>query len=101
MESDIPRDLARIRNNLQAIAKNHTSLAQATTAAEQTAMTASENVAGGISSQLESRLAENASLEVKTGLLNLAYQQSLARAELDRVIGRYVQFSDERATNMR
>jgi hypothetical protein len=58
-------------------------------------------VAGGVSSQLEARLAENASLEVKTGLLNLAYQQSLARAELDRVTGRYLQFSDDRAPNMR
>jgi outer membrane protein TolC len=101
MESDIPRDLSRIRNNLQAMAKNHTSLAQATSAAAQTALTANENLAGGVASQLESRLAENASLEVQTGLLNLAYQQSLARAELDRVTGRYVQFSDDRTQNMR
>ena len=101
MESDIPRDLARIRNNLQAIARNYASLSQATNAAAQTALTANENLANGVSSQLEARLAENASLEVKTGLLNLAYQQSLARAELDRVTGRYLQFSDDRAQNMR
>jgi outer membrane protein TolC len=101
MESDIPRDLTRIRNNLQAIAKNHASLSQATNAAAQSALTTNENLSTGVSSQLEARLAENASLEVKTELLNLAYQQSLARAELDRVTGRYLQFSDDRPQNMR
>jgi outer membrane protein TolC len=100
MENDVPRDLARIRNNLDAIAKNHASLAQATTAADQTTTTLNENLLGGVTSQLESRLAENASLEIRTDLLTLAYQQSLALAELDRVTGRYFQFSDERAPNM-
>jgi outer membrane protein TolC len=100
MEADVPRDLARIRNNLDAIAKNHDSLAKATTAANLTTATVNENLAGGVTTQLESRLAENASLEIRTQLLTLAYQQSLALAELDRVTGRYFQFSDERSQNV-
>jgi outer membrane protein TolC len=100
MEGDIPRDLARIRNNLDAIARNHASLAQATAAADQTTSAVNENLSGGVTTQLESRLAENASLEIRTELLTLAYQQKLALAELDRVAGRYFQFSDDRSQNL-
>jgi outer membrane protein TolC len=100
MEADVPRDLARIQNNLEAIAKNYASLSQATAAADQSTAIVNQNLAGGVTSQLEFRLAENASLEIKTALLNLAYQQSLALAELDRVTGRYLRFSDARAQNV-
>jgi outer membrane protein TolC len=100
MEADVPRDLARIRNNLDAIAKNQASLVQGTAAADLTTSAVNENLSGGVTTQLESRLAENASLQIKAELLGLAYQQSLALAELDRVTGRYFQFSDEHAQNM-
>ncbi len=100
LEANVPRDLARIHNNLEGIAKNYASLSRATAAAEQSTSTINENLAGGVSSQLEARLAENAALKIKTELLSLAYQQNLALAELDRVTGRYLQFSDARAKNM-
>lgn len=96
MEADVPRELARIRNNLQAIATKQAALTGATSAAELSAATVQENLAGGVTSQLEFRLAENASLKIKTALLDLAYQQSLALAEWDRATGRYFQFSDEK-----
>jgi outer membrane protein TolC len=100
MEADVPRDLARIHNNLDAMAKNHASLGRGTAAADQTTSVVNENLSGGVTTQLESRLAENASLQIRTELLSLAYQQSLALAELDRVTGRYFQFSDDRSQNM-
>ena len=95
MEADIPRQLARIQNNLEATAQKRASLLSATGAAAETASTIRENLAGGVVSQYEFRMAENASLQIKTTLLNLAYQQHLALAEWDRVTGRYFQFSDE------
>jgi outer membrane protein TolC len=98
MEADVPRELARIRNNLDAIAMKQAQLSAATSAAELTAATVQENLAGGVTSQLEYRLAENASLKVKTALLDLAYQQSLALAEWDRVTGHYFQFSEDQRT---
>lgn len=101
MEADVPRDLARIRNNLDAIAAKQTALTRATGAAEQSAATVQENLSGGVVSQLEFRMAENASLEIKTALLELAYQQHLAMAEWDRTTGRYFQFSNENAQNVR
>jgi outer membrane protein TolC len=99
MEDDVPRDLARIESTLNAIDKKYASLSQATTSAETTVATVGQNLSGGVASQLESRLAENASLDVRTGLLSLIYQQKLALAELDRVTGRYFQYSDEPQPN--
>ena len=96
MEDDIPREVQRVRNNLDGIARKYDALSHAAGAAEQTAATSNANLASGVTSMLETRLAENASLEVRTQLLTLAYQQQLALAELDRITGRYLQFSDER-----
>jgi outer membrane protein TolC len=94
MERDVPRDLSRIQNSLRAIATKEKALESASSAAEQNAATLRQNLEAGIASQLEFRLAQNDLLEVKTGLLTLAYQQSLALAERDRATGRYLQFSD-------
>jgi outer membrane protein TolC len=99
MEADVPRDLSRLQSNLEGIAKNYASLTKAIASAEQSVLTVNQNLSGGLSSQLESRLAENASLDVKTTLLSLAYQQNLALAELDRVTGRYFQYSDDPTAN--
>lgn len=95
MESDVPRDLARLQTSLDAIAKNYGSISQAINSAQQSVVMVNQNVSSGLASQLESRLAENASLESKTTLLTLAYQQNLALAEVDRVTGRYFQYSDD------
>jgi outer membrane protein TolC len=100
MESDVPRDLARLQTSLDAINKNYESISRAIASAQESVTLVTENVSGGLSSQLESRLAENASLETRTTLLNLAYQQNLALAELDRVTGRYFQYSDDPSANM-
>ena len=94
MEQDIPRDLARIDRDLKAIAEKQQLLSGASGAAAQNADTIQQNLGKGIVSQLEFRQAENASLEVKSGLLSLAYQQRVALAEWDRATGRYFQFSE-------
>jgi outer membrane protein TolC len=100
MEADVPRDLARIRNNLDGIAAKQADLIKATAAAELTTTAVRENLAGGVASQLEFRMAENASLEIKTALLDLAYQEHVALAEWDRATGKYFQFSNERLENV-
>ncbi len=98
MEADLPRELARIRNSLKAIATKQEALTSATSAADLSAAAIQANLAEGITSQLEYRLAENASLKIKTALLDLAYQQNLALAEWDRATGRYFQFSEDQRT---
>jgi outer membrane protein TolC len=97
LEADVPRELSRIRNNLEAIATKERELAAATLAAEQNATTVQQNLAGGVASQLEFRLIENTLLETKSALASLAYQQKVALAEWDRATGKYFQFSDDSA----
>jgi outer membrane protein TolC len=100
MERDVPRDLARIQNDLDAVAVKQKALRDASSAAEQNAATLQQNLAGGVASQLEFRLAQNDSLEVKTALLSLAYQQHVDLAEWDRATGKYLRFVDENAQNV-
>jgi outer membrane protein TolC len=92
LEMDVPREMLSIRQDLDAIASKHERLAGASSAAEENAVTVQQNLAGGVVSQYEFRLAENALLDVRSQLLTLAYQQKLALAEWDRVTGRYFQF---------
>ena len=99
MEQDIPRDLARIDRDFKAIAQKQQLLSGASGAAAQNAETLQQNLGKGIVSQLELRQAENASLEVQSGLLSLAYQQRVALAEWDRATGRYFQFSEASGRN--
>jgi outer membrane protein TolC len=99
MERDVPRDLSRIQNSFHAITTSEKALQNASAAAEQNAATVERNLEGGIASQLEYRLAQNDLLEVKTTLLTLAYQKSLALAERDRATGRYLRFSEPGAMN--
>lgn len=100
LEAGVPRDLRRIRNNLEAIARKEKELTAATGAAEQNAITVQENLQGGVASQLEFRLIENTLLETKSALASLAFQQKVALAEWDRATGRYLQFSDDSAQNV-
>ena len=44
--------------------------------------------------------AQNASLDLQSGLLTSAYQYNVAMAEWDRATGRYFQFSDDTAPNV-
>ncbi|MGZ5538514.1 MAG: hypothetical protein ACXWG0_08300, partial [Chthoniobacterales bacterium] len=67
----------------------------ATTNAEKTVADVQNNLAEGLSSQLEYRTAESSFLETKASLLSVIFQQNIERAEYDRVTGRYFQFSDE------
>lgn len=94
MEQDIPREMARIDHDLKAIAEKQELLSQASGAAAQNAETVQQNLGKGIMSQLEYRQAQNAALEVQSGLLSLAYQQKVAMAEWDRATGRYFRFSE-------
>lgn len=101
MERDLSRDLARIRNDLDGIAIKRKALLGASTAASENSTTVEQNLAGGVASQLEYRLAQNDLLDVKTGLLSLAFKQHVDLAEWDRATGKYLQFVDESAQSMR
>nr|MDQ6940077.1 TolC family protein [Verrucomicrobiota bacterium] len=95
MEANVPRELTRIHNNLLALRARHNALTGATANAATTVADVQNNLVEGLSSQLEYRTAESSYLETKATLLSATFQQNVARAEYDRVTGRYFQFSDE------
>ena len=97
LETNIPRELWRIANDLKTTEVREKSLASATTAAEESARAVQENLASGLASPLEYRVTQNFLLETKSGLLNAIYRHNVARAEWDRATGRYFQFSDDTA----
>jgi len=96
LEINVRAELSRIYNELGAIDKRQESLFSASTAAQQSVELVSQNLANGLASQLEYRVSQNGLLEIRSGLLETAYQRSLAMAEWDRATGRYFQFSDDR-----
>jgi outer membrane protein TolC len=93
LETNIPRELSRIANDLKTTEVREKSLASATASAEESARAAQENLASGLASPLEYRVTQNFFLETKSGLLEAIYQHNLAVAEWDRATGRYFQFS--------
>jgi outer membrane protein TolC len=95
LETNIPRELSRIANDLKTTEVREKSLASATVAAEESARAVQQNLASGLASPLEYRVTQNFFLETKSGLLEAIYQHNLARAEWDRATGRYFQFSDD------
>ncbi len=99
LESNVPRELAQIYNNLQAIESRHRSLEDALRAATASAAAVQQNLAQGLLSQLDFRNAESSLLETQSGLLDLAFEQNLALAEWDRATGRYFRFSNDTSGN--
>ena len=100
MERDLPRDLSRIENDLESLATKQKALVPAQRLAEENANNLEQNVKAGVASQLEFRLAQNDLLDVKTGLLILAYKQYVDLAEWDRATGKYLRFLDATARSM-
>jgi outer membrane protein TolC len=96
LEINVRAELSRIHNELEAIDKRQESLSNASTSAEQSVELVSRNLANGLASQLDYRVSQNGLLQIRSGLLETAYQRSLAMAEWDRATGRYFQFSDDR-----
>ncbi|MEY2481340.1 MAG: hypothetical protein QOI04_2267 [Verrucomicrobiota bacterium] len=101
LEANVPRELERIRNELQSVAASEKSLEAAVAASEENVSIIRESLAQGLLSQLDFRTAENGLLETKSGVLTATYQQDILRAEWDRATGRYFQFSDDTAGNVR
>jgi outer membrane protein TolC len=97
LEANVPRELARLQNNLLALAARHRSLAQAADGAERNVASVQENRAQGLASVLDFRNAESSLLVTRRGILTAIFEQKVALAEWDRATGRYFQFSHDTA----
>ena len=101
LEANAALDVKRIANNFRAIEGRWKSLNASVSNAEQNVNVIQRTLSEGLSSQLEFRTAESSFLETKGALLSTAYQQNIARAELDRATGRYFQFSNDTSAKAR
>jgi outer membrane protein TolC len=97
LEANVPRELARLQNNLLALAARYRSLAQAADGAERNVASVQENRAQGLASVLDFRNAESSLLVTRRGILTAIFEQKVALAEWDRATGRYFQFSHDTA----
>jgi outer membrane protein TolC len=97
LEANIPRQLARLQNEMVAISARYRSLLQASQLAEKNVQSVRENRAQGLASILDLRSAVSDLLIARRGVLSAIYEQKVALAEWDRVTGRYFQFSEKPA----
>ncbi len=97
LEASVPRELARLQNNLRAIEARYRSLSQAAGVAEQDVVAIQQNREQGLASILDYRTAETNLLATRGGILRAIFEQQVALAEWDRATGRYFQFSDDTA----
>lgn len=97
VEGDAAREVAVAQARLRAIGMRHQALGAAGVAAEKNVALVQQNLAQGLTSQLEFRNAETSFLQAQTSELSLAYEQNVARADYDRACGRYFHFSDDTA----
>jgi outer membrane protein TolC len=97
LEANVSRELSKISNDLEAIDARERSLESASVAAQESARVEQQNLASGLTSALEYRVAQNAFLQTKSGLLDALYQHNVGVAEWDRATGRYFQFSYDTA----
>jgi outer membrane protein TolC len=95
LQANVPRELARLQNNLTAISARYHSFAQAADGAERNVVSVQENRVQGLASVLDFRTAESDLLVTRRGLLTAVFEQNVALAEWDRATGRYFQFSGD------
>jgi outer membrane protein TolC len=97
LEQNIPRELAAIEGELQNAGTRHAALIKATEAAEANLQLIESLVALGQATQLDFLKAQNNLLSVRAGILDATQSHAIARADLDRVTGRYLQYRVEDA----
>lgn len=97
LEQSIPRELATIEGALRSADARHAALTKSAEAAEENLRLIETRIALGQATQLDFLKAQNNLLSVRAGLVDTAQSQAIARADLDRATGRYLQFHDEAA----
>ena len=95
LQQDVPRELAAVEGALQSAAARRQALVEAAAAAEENLKLIETQVALGQATQLDFLKAQNNLLSVRAGILNATYMHEVARAEVDHVTGRYLEYRVE------
>lgn len=97
LQQNIPRQLATIQGELQSADARHEALVKSTAEAEENLKLIEAQVSLGEATQLDFLKAQSNLLSVRAGVAAATLSQEAARADLDHVTGRYLQYDDEDA----
>jgi outer membrane protein TolC len=97
LEQSVPRELATVEGSLQDADARRAALAKSAAEAEENLNLIETQVALGQATQLDFLNAQSNLLSVRAGLADATYSHEVARAELDRATGRYLQYHFENA----
>ena len=92
IERNVPGELAGVRASLESSAGTLAALRGNVEVAQNTLNIINAGVAQGINSQLEFLDAQGGVLNTQLGILDAKFALSMARAEFDRITGRYLRF---------
>jgi outer membrane protein TolC len=93
LEENVPRELATLARTLETVEARYHALEQSRTQAEELLKLVETRLALGEATQLEHLNAQSNLLNVRAGQLMGTYDNEIARAEFDRLTGRYLDFS--------
>jgi outer membrane protein TolC len=97
LEQSVPRELATIEGSLEDADARRAALVKSTAEAEENLKLIEEQIALGQATQLDFLKAQGNLLSVRAGIADATYSHEIARAELDRATGRYLQYHFENA----
>lgn len=92
LEQSVPRELATVEGSLQDADARHDALIKSAAEAEENLKLIETQLGLGQATQLDFLNAQSNLLSVRAGLEDATFTHELARAELDRVTGRYLQY---------
>lgn len=95
LEQNVPRELATVEGALQSSDARRKALLESAADAEENLKLIETQVALGQATQLDFLKAQNNLLSVRAGVLDATYTHEIARAELDHVTGRYLEYRAE------
>jgi outer membrane protein TolC len=95
LKQNVARELAAVEGALQNADASHKALVESAAAAEENLKLIETQVALGQATQLDFLKAQNNLLSVRAGILYATYAHEIARAELDHVTGRYLEYRVE------
>jgi outer membrane protein TolC len=95
LEQSIPRELAAVEGLLQNADARREALVKSAAGAEENVKLIEARIALGQATQLDFLKAQTDLLSVRVGIADATYSHEVARAELDRATGRYLQYHYE------
>ena len=92
LEQNVPRELATVEGALQSADERHEAFLKAAEAAEQNLRLVEAQVTLGQATQFDFLKAQTNLLSVREGIADATHSHEVARAELDHVTGRYLEY---------